>query len=77
MHLAKGATEDADQRITQDVTKLSSDMAGLVTGMVKPFVDIVWYVLKQDMPSVLIIDLVISDSPQAPQFLQDPNSFTT
>jgi ABC-type uncharacterized transport system fused permease/ATPase subunit len=42
VHLAKGATEDADQRITQDVTKLSSDMAGLVTGMVKPFVDIVW-----------------------------------
>jgi ABC-type uncharacterized transport system fused permease/ATPase subunit len=33
---------DADQRITQDVDKLCSDLSGLVTGMVKPLVDILW-----------------------------------
>lgn len=33
---------DADQRITQDVEKLTSDLSGLVTGMVKPCVDILW-----------------------------------
>lgn len=42
MHLTKGGLEDADQRMTVDVEKLSGDVAGLVTGMVKPFVDIVW-----------------------------------
>lgn len=30
--------------MTVDVEKLSGDVAGLVTGMVKPFVDIVWWV---------------------------------
>lgn len=33
---------DADQRITHDVEKLTSDLSGLVTGMVKPSVDIIW-----------------------------------
>lgn len=33
---------DADQRLTQDVEKLTSDLSGLVTGMVKPTVDILW-----------------------------------
>jgi len=33
---------DADQRITQDLEKLTSDLSGLVTGLVKPSVDILW-----------------------------------
>lgn len=33
---------DADQRITHDLEKLTTDLSGLVTGMVKPSVDIVW-----------------------------------
>jgi ABC-type uncharacterized transport system fused permease/ATPase subunit len=33
---------DADQRLTHDVEKLTTDLAGLVTGMVKPLVDILW-----------------------------------
>lgn len=33
---------DADQRITHDLEKLTSDLSGLVTGMVKPTVDILW-----------------------------------
>lgn len=34
---------DADQRITRDVDKLSTDLSSLVTGMVKPSVDIIWF----------------------------------
>jgi ABC-type uncharacterized transport system fused permease/ATPase subunit len=37
-----GKTIDADQRLTLDVDKLTTDLAGLVTGMVKPVVDILW-----------------------------------
>lgn len=33
---------DADQRITQDLEKLTADLSGLVTGLVKPSVDILW-----------------------------------
>lgn len=33
---------DADQRLTNDLEKLTADLAGLVTGMVKPSVDILW-----------------------------------
>jgi len=33
---------DADQRITRDLGKLATDLSGLVTGMVKPTVDILW-----------------------------------
>lgn len=33
---------DADQRITHDVEKLTTDLSGLLTGMVKPSVDILW-----------------------------------
>lgn len=33
---------DADQRITTDLEKLTTDLSGLVTGMVKPSVDILW-----------------------------------
>jgi ABC-type uncharacterized transport system fused permease/ATPase subunit len=33
---------DADQRITHDLEKLTTDLSGLVTGMVKPSVDIIW-----------------------------------
>lgn len=35
---------DADQRLTQDLEKLTTDLSGLVTGMVKPIVDILWWV---------------------------------
>ncbi|KAH9718664.1 ABC transporter D family member 1 [Citrus sinensis] len=34
---------DADQRITHDLEKLTTDLSGLVTGMVKPSVDILWF----------------------------------
>ncbi|KAJ7945398.1 ABC transporter D family member 1 [Quillaja saponaria] len=34
---------DADQRITHDLEKLTSDLSRLVTGMVKPSVDILWF----------------------------------
>eukprot|EP00249_Psilotum_nudum_P023443 c28874_g1_i1 orf=721-4785(+) len=40
---------DADQRISQDVEKLSSDLSGLVTGMVKPVVDILWFTWRMKM----------------------------
>ena len=33
---------DADQRLTNDLEKLTADLSGLVTGMVKPSVDILW-----------------------------------
>ncbi|XP_024394443.1 ABC transporter D family member 1 isoform X1 [Physcomitrium patens] len=46
MHLAKSGTNDADQRITQDIEKLSGDLSGLVTGMIKPFVDILWFTYR-------------------------------
>lgn len=46
VHLTKSGTNDADQRITQDVEKLSGDLSGLVTGMIKPFVDIVWFTYR-------------------------------
>jgi ABC-type uncharacterized transport system fused permease/ATPase subunit len=38
-----GRTVDADQRLTHDVDKLTSDLASLVTGLFKPSVDILWY----------------------------------
>ena len=37
-----GKEIDADQRITRDVEKLTTDLSSLVTGMVKPSVDIIW-----------------------------------
>lgn len=37
-----GQNIDADQRITRDVEKLTTDLSSLVTGMVKPSVDILW-----------------------------------
>ncbi|KAL5215787.1 hypothetical protein ABZP36_007188 [Zizania latifolia] len=39
----QGKSIDADQRLTLDVDKLTTDLAGLVTGMVKPLVDILWF----------------------------------
>ncbi|KAJ7521019.1 hypothetical protein O6H91_19G034300 [Diphasiastrum complanatum] len=47
VHLSGGM--DSDQRVTQDVEKLCSDLAGLVTGMVKPLVDIVWFTFRMKM----------------------------
>lgn len=37
---------DADQRLTVDVDKLCQDLAGLVTSMVKPVVDIAWFTAR-------------------------------
>lgn len=42
---------DADQRITQDLEKLTTDLSGLVTGMIKPSVDILWLALSS-LPSL-------------------------
>ncbi|CAL9173750.1 unnamed protein product [Musa hybrid cultivar] len=42
---------DADQRITHDVEKLTSDLSGLVTGMVKPSVDILWFTWRMKLLS--------------------------
>ncbi|XP_031495991.1 ABC transporter D family member 1 [Nymphaea colorata] len=40
---------DADQRITHDVEKLTTELSGLVTGMVKPTVDIIWFAWRMKM----------------------------
>jgi ABC-type uncharacterized transport system fused permease/ATPase subunit len=45
VHLSESGM-DADQRITQDVDKLCGDLSGLVTGMVKPLVDILWFTMR-------------------------------
>lgn len=47
-HLSE-ARIDADQRITQDVEKLGGDLSGLVTGMVKPLVDILWFTWRMKL----------------------------
>ncbi|KAK9078104.1 hypothetical protein SSX86_002161 [Deinandra increscens subsp. villosa] len=44
-----GISIDADQRITQDLEKLTTDLSGLVTGMVKPTVDILWFTWRMKM----------------------------
>ncbi|XP_076923397.1 ABC transporter D family member 1-like [Bidens hawaiensis] len=44
-----GVSIDADQRITQDLEKLTTDLSGLVTGMVKPAVDILWFTWRMKM----------------------------
>ncbi|GER47623.1 ABC transporter D family member 1 [Striga asiatica] len=44
-----GASVDADQRLTQDLEKLTSDLSGLVTGMVKPTVDILWFTWRMKL----------------------------
>uniref|UniRef100_A0A5B6Z6Q8 Putative Peroxisomal membrane ABC transporter family, PMP family isoform 1 n=1 Tax=Davidia involucrata TaxID=16924 RepID=A0A5B6Z6Q8_DAVIN len=40
---------DADQRITQDLEKLTTDLSGLVTGMVKPSIDILWFTWRMKL----------------------------
>ncbi|XP_058185116.1 ABC transporter D family member 1 [Rhododendron vialii] len=40
---------DADQRLTQDLEKLTTDLSGLVTGMVKPSVDILWFTWRMKL----------------------------
>lgn len=40
---------DADQRITQDLEKLTTNLSGLVTGLVKPSVDILWFTWRIKM----------------------------
>ncbi|KAB1210259.1 ABC transporter D family member 1 [Morella rubra] len=42
-------TIDADQRITHDLEKLTADLSGLVTGMVKPSVDILWFTWRMKL----------------------------
>ncbi|KAG1331147.1 ABC transporter D family member 1-like [Cocos nucifera] len=44
-----GKNIDADQRITHDVEKLTSDLSKLVTGMVKPSVDIIWFTWRMKL----------------------------
>ncbi|GJN36383.1 hypothetical protein PR202_gb25236 [Eleusine coracana subsp. coracana] len=46
-----GKSIDADQRLTLDVDKLTTDLAGLVTGMVKPVVDILWFTWRMKLLS--------------------------
>ncbi|MCO5596316.1 hypothetical protein L7F22_050377 [Adiantum nelumboides] len=52
---------DADQRITQDVERLGIELSGLVTGMVKPLVDIIWFMWRMKMLTgvrgILILNL--------------------
>nr|XP_048327780.1 ABC transporter D family member 1 isoform X2 [Ziziphus jujuba var. spinosa] len=40
---------DADQRLTHDLEKLTTDLSGLVTGMVKPTVDIIWFTWRMKL----------------------------
>ncbi|XP_022739665.1 ABC transporter D family member 1-like isoform X2 [Durio zibethinus] len=40
---------DADQRITHDLEKLTTDLSGLITGMVKPSVDILWFTWRMKL----------------------------
>uniref|UniRef100_A0A1D1Z638 ABC transporter D family member 1 n=2 Tax=Anthurium amnicola TaxID=1678845 RepID=A0A1D1Z638_9ARAE len=44
-----GRNIDADQRITHDVEKLTTDLSSLVTGMVKPSVDILWFTWRMKL----------------------------
>ncbi|KAL6502583.1 ATP-binding cassette sub- D member 1 [Orobanche hederae] len=44
-----GENVDADQRLTQDLEKLTTDLSGLVTGMVKPTVDILWFTWRMKL----------------------------
>ncbi|ONK71128.1 uncharacterized protein A4U43_C04F5000 [Asparagus officinalis] len=44
-----GKDIDADQRITHDVEKLTTDLSSLVTGMVKPSVDILWFTWRMKL----------------------------
>ncbi|XP_077248712.1 ABC transporter D family member 1-like [Tasmannia lanceolata] len=44
-----GKNIDADQRITHDVEKLTADLSGLVTGLVKPSVDILWFTWRMKL----------------------------
>ncbi|RLN30392.1 ABC transporter D family member 1 [Panicum miliaceum] len=46
-----GKSIDADQRLTLDVDKLTTDLASLVTGMVKPLVDILWFTWRMKLLS--------------------------
>ncbi|KAI0494410.1 hypothetical protein KFK09_024544 [Dendrobium nobile] len=40
---------DADQRITNDVEKLTTELSGLLTGMVKPSLDILWFTWRMKL----------------------------
>uniref|UniRef100_A0A0V0IZK6 Putative ABC transporter D family member 1-like n=1 Tax=Solanum chacoense TaxID=4108 RepID=A0A0V0IZK6_SOLCH len=44
-----GVKLDADQRLTQDLEKLTTDLSSLVTGMVKPTVDILWFTWRMKL----------------------------
>ncbi|KAI5387231.1 hypothetical protein KIW84_073395 [Lathyrus oleraceus] len=47
-HMASKSV-DADQRITQDLERLTTDLSGLVTGLVKPSIDILWFTCRMKM----------------------------
>ncbi|XP_010531380.1 PREDICTED: ABC transporter D family member 1 [Tarenaya hassleriana] len=40
---------DADQRVTHDLEKLTTDLSGLLTGLVKPSVDILWFTWRMKL----------------------------
>jgi ABC-type uncharacterized transport system fused permease/ATPase subunit len=44
-----GNSIDADQRLTRDLEKLTADLSGLLTGMVKPSVDILWFTWRMKL----------------------------
>ncbi|KAL0739611.1 hypothetical protein Bca4012_015821 [Brassica carinata] len=44
-----GNSIDADQRLTRDLEKLTTDLSGLLTGMVKPSVDILWFTWRMKL----------------------------
>ncbi|MQL82696.1 hypothetical protein Taro_015178 [Colocasia esculenta] len=47
--LRSGRNIDADQRITHDVKKLTTDLSSLVTGMVKLSADILWFTWRMKL----------------------------
>ncbi|KAM7262302.1 hypothetical protein ACFE04_021379 [Oxalis oulophora] len=61
---------DADQRLTHDLEKLTGDLSKLVTGMVKPSVDILWQVVRpyQALFTSLLLSPQNSDQNVAPDF---------
>ncbi|KAI9114005.1 hypothetical protein K1719_015256 [Acacia pycnantha] len=47
---------DADQRITHDLEKLTTDLSGLVTGMIKPSVDILWFTWRMKLLTEQLVE---------------------
>ncbi|KAF2616334.1 hypothetical protein F2Q70_00012884 [Brassica cretica] len=47
--VSTGNTIDADQRLTRDLEKLTTDLSGLLTGMVKLSVDILTFTWRMKL----------------------------